>query len=224
MIVQSVRVQRIFDWGLTKGYWRSKNSWIMVVIRAFIAIDISKEIQRKLEEVSDQLRSNLPDVPVRWVLAENIHLTLKFLGNVSVSNLEVLVNILQVEALNHKPFEMSIGELGAFPTNRRPRVLWIRIQAPTELMDVQRGIEAVTARLGYPSEQRPFSPHLTLGRVSRNASSHDSRKISDALELVKVGFLGAMWVRAIKLYRSDLSPSGAVYTCLHSAEFQTESS
>lgn len=195
----------------------------MTVIRAFIAIDISEEIQQKLEQISDELRSHLPGVPVRWVPAENIHLTLKFLGNVSTANLEVLENILQVEAANHQPFEMSIGELGAFPSNRRPRVLWIRVQAPPEIMAVQHGIEAETTRLGYPSEQRPFSPHLTLGRVSRNAKSQDTRKISEALETVKVGFLGAMWVRAIMLYRSDLRPSGAVYTHLYKAEFQTKS-
>lgn len=176
-----------------------------------------------MDRISEELRSNLPGVPIRWVPGENIHLTLKFLGNVSTANLEVLEKILQVEAANHQPFEMSIGELGAFPSNRRPRVLWIRVQAPPELMDVQRGIEAETTRLGYPSEQRPFSPHLTLGRVSRNAKSHETRKISEALETVKVGFLGAMWVRAIMLYRSDLRPGGAVYTCLHKAEFPKNS-
>ncbi len=190
----------------------------MTVIRAFIAIDISPEIRKKLDDVSNQLRGELRDVPVRWVPAENVHLTLKFLGNVSVANLTVLQDILKTEASNHSTFDISIGELGAFPSNRRPRVIWINVQAPSELEAVQRGIESETTRLGYEREDRPFSPHLTIGRVSRNANARQVRRLGEVLDRHTVGFLGAMRVRSIHLYQSDLSPAGAIYSQLFSAE------
>jgi len=186
----------------------------MSVIRAFIAIEMSTEIRRRLDQVSDELKQRLKDIPVRWVPVENIHLTLKFLGDVSVANLEVLKKILQSEIAGHHPFEMSVGELGAFPSNRRPRVIWVKVEAPAELEAVQRGIETESTRLGYAREERAFSPHLTLGRVSRNASSRDIRRISEVLDTYKVGFLGAARVQAVHLFRSDLKPGGAVYTCL----------
>lgn len=187
------------------------------VIRAFVAIEMSPEIRRSLESVAAELKQRLKGVPVRWVPVENIHLTLKFLGDVSVNNIEVLKKILAREAARHSSFEISVGELGAFPSSRRPRVLWVKVEAPPALANLQAGIENETARLGYPREERPFSPHLTLGRVARHAGSEDIRRIGETLEAYKVGFLGAAPVRLVNLYRSDLSPGGAVYTCLFNA-------
>jgi len=189
----------------------------MSVIRAFIAIDLSEEIYQQLEEVTRNLQERLSGVPVRWVPVHNIHVTLKFLGDVSIKNLEVLKKLLENEAHSHPPFEISVGDLGAFPSERRPRVLWAGVEAPQELSALQRGIEAETARLGYAPEDRPFSPHLTLGRIGRNANSQDMRRIGETLKTARVGFLGATRIRAVYLYRSDLQPGGAVYTQLYSA-------
>ncbi|MEW5872121.1 MAG: RNA 2',3'-cyclic phosphodiesterase [Chloroflexota bacterium] len=189
----------------------------MSVIRSFIAISLSPEIYQHLDEASEKLRSRLPETPVRWVPVKNIHLTIKFLGNVSVSNLEMLKKVLEVEVGRHAPFEISVGEVGAFPSNRRPRVLWIGVEAPPELYALQRGIEAEMARLGYAREEREFSPHLTLGRVARNAGANDLRQISQVLDSCKVGFLGATRVQEVRLYRSDLQPGGAVYTQIFAA-------
>lgn len=189
----------------------------MSVIRAFIAIDLSKDIQVCLELVSNQIKKRLEGVPVRWVPIENIHLTLKFLGNVSESNLEILQKMLSKVVGGHKVFEISAGGLGAFPKIHRPRVIWIGLEAPPELEAVQHAIEQETTRLGYAREERPFSPHLTLARVSRNATSRDVHKISDVLISEKVGFLGVTRVREVHLYRSDLKPSGAQYTQIFSA-------
>lgn len=187
------------------------------VIRAFIAIALSSEIQAELSQISNELQSRLKGVPIRWVPVENIHLTLKFLGDVSNANLEILKSVLNKEASGHNPFEISVGELGAFPNLRRPRVIWVNIQAPGELAAIQYGIEAQMTRLGYPPEERPFHPHLTLGRVTRSASAQDLQKIFDVLSKYKVGFLGATRVLTLDLYKSDLQPGGAKYTCLHRA-------
>ncbi len=193
----------------------------MAVIRAFIAVDLSPEILQRLEDVAGQLKQRLSEVQIRWVPVENIHLTLKFLGDVSLTNLEVLKRILLAEASNHSPFEMSVGELGAFPSLHRPRVIWVGVTAPAGLNTLQHSIESETARLGYQRENRGFSPHLTLGRVSRNAPSRDARQIGEVMDSFKVGFLGATRVSEVHLYRSDLQPGGAVYTRLMSAPLQS---
>lgn len=189
----------------------------MSIIRAFIAIDLSPEIQHRLDQVMKQLQQRLEKVPVRWVPVGNIHLTLKFLGDVSLANVEVLKKIIQAEVHGHPAFEISAGDLGAFPSLRRPRVIWVGVKAPLELNQIQRSIEMETARLGYAQEEREFSPHLTLGRVSRAANPHDVVQISDALTACKVGFLGVTRVQNVRLYRSDLNPGGAVYTPIFSA-------
>lgn len=187
------------------------------VVRSFIAIALSDDIQTKLSQISNELQDRLKGVPVRWVPVANMHLTLKFLGDVSIANLEILKTVLEKEVSGHSPFEISVGELGAFPNMRRPRVIWINIQAPGELNAVQYGIETQLARLGYPAEERPFHPHLTLGRVNRTASTQDLQKICDVFSKYKVGFLGATRILTIDLYKSDLQPSGALYTCLFRA-------
>ena len=191
----------------------------MSVIRAFIAIDLPDDVQECLRQVSDQLQAQLSGIPVRWVAPENIHLTLKFLGDVSLGNLGMLKEILQAEALAQKPLEVSIGGLGAFPKMRRPRVIWVGVEAPPELLALQRGIDAQTARVGYTPDERDFSPHLTLGRVSRNATPQDVNQLGDVLSAQKIGFLGVARVRQVHLFRSDLQPGGAVYTRLYSAPF-----
>jgi len=195
----------------------SQEPGIMSVIRAFLAITLSAEIQNHLDTVITGLRQRMGHVPVRWVQAKNIHLTIKFLGDVSVASQAMLTSSLQSEATRHTPFEISVGSLGVFPNPRKARVLWVGVEAPQELYALVRGVEYEMARLGYPTEDRPYSPHLTIGRVSRNATESELRKIGDQMGSYKVGFLGALRVDTIDLYRSDLHPEGAVYSRLFQA-------
>jgi 2'-5' RNA ligase len=190
---------------------------MMSVIRAFIAVNLTPEIQRRLDELISAFIQKLEKSPVRWVPANNIHLTLKFLGDVSLANLDLLKKLLRAEIANYRPFEISVGGAGAFPTVHRPRVIWVGVEAPPELAAVQASVEGMTARLGYAPEERPFSPHLTLGRVSRNTTPQDCRAISAVLDKEKVGFLGALCVQSVELYKSDLHPLGPVYTNIFSA-------
>jgi 2'-5' RNA ligase len=189
----------------------------MSVIRAFIAIDLSVDIQHRLDDVQKSYKGQLNNIPIRWVAASNIHLTLKFLGDVSLSNLNILTDMIQTEISSHHQFDISVGGSGAYPNNRQPRVIWIGVEAPPDLAVIQNGIETTTARLGYSREERAFSPHLTLGRVSRNVNSQDLKVISKTLESIRVGFLGVTCVDKVHLYRSDLQPTGAVYTQLFSS-------
>ena len=189
----------------------------MSVIRAFIAIDLPPEVLQCLDDVSQQLRQELGGAPVRWVPVENIHLTLKFLGDVSESNIDMLTDFLQSTVSNVKQFEFSVGGLGAYPKPHRPRVIWVGVEAPPELMTAQRSVESEMSRLGYARERRPFNPHLTLGRVSRHSTNQDVSNIADVIKTHTVGYLGSARVTALHIYRSDLKPSGAIYTKLFSA-------
>ncbi|HEY61874.1 MAG TPA: RNA 2',3'-cyclic phosphodiesterase [Anaerolineae bacterium] len=191
----------------------------MSVIRAFVAIDLPNDVRHCLDKISSDLQSNMLGIPIRWVPVNNIHLTLKFLGDVSINNIDVLKQILDSEVKSLIPFEISIGGIGAFPNLKRPRVIWISVEAPSELLSLQRGIEAQTTRLGYRPDKRPFSAHLTLGRVSRNANPRDVRQAGEVLNHKKVGFIGVARIASVHLYRSDLKPKGAVYSCLHTATF-----
>ena len=186
-----------------------------MMLRSFIAIKIPVEIQSAIAHSTAPLQKTLPKPLVRWVASQNLHLTLKFLGDVSPANLERLVDVLKTEAAAHEPFSMSVGGLGAFPTPRRARVIWIGLEAPAGLAALQHGVEAVAARLGYGPEERPFSPHLTIGRVGQSVSAADLQRIRTALEAIAVGALGTVRVDAIHIFKSDLQPGGAVYTNLY---------
>ncbi|HWQ84789.1 MAG TPA: RNA 2',3'-cyclic phosphodiesterase [Anaerolineales bacterium] len=189
----------------------------MAVIRAFIALDLSAEISQSLDQISRELMQRMPQRAIRWVPAKNIHLTLKFLGDVSPSSLESLQKMIQVESENYPPFDISIGGVGAFLSTRRPRVVWVGVTAPELLSALQHSIESAASRLGYPLEDRPFSPHLTLGRVNRSASPVDLQHVGQVLNGYNIGSLGSVHISGVHLYRSDLSPEGAHYTRLFSA-------
>lgn len=191
----------------------------MSVVRAFIAIDLPPNLQDRLSQLSNALKKEMGDVPIRWVATENMHLTMKFLGDVSLKNLDVLTNILIREAAVRDPMVISLGGVGAFPKMRRPRIIWAGMKAPPELASLQRGIDKQTARVGYAREQRPFSPHITMGRVSRNATPDHVRIIGDVLSTQNIGFLGVARVREVHLFRSDLQSGGVVYSRLFSAPF-----
>jgi 2'-5' RNA ligase len=192
----------------------------MNMIRAFIAIEMSPEIHDKLDDVITQVKDKLKGLPVRWVQVKNIHLTLKFLGDVSESNLQVLKDCLDAETLGHLPFEISVGGLGVFPSYHRPRVIWVGIDATVDLLSLQRRIELEAENLGYAREEQKFSPHLTLGRLDRHASTSEAHQIGEILEAIKVETLGKLLVQRVNLYKSDLQPSGAVYTCLYTAQLK----
>ncbi len=187
------------------------------VIRTFIAVDLPPSVLEALGQLSSQLQKKLPDTPVRWVNNQKMHLTLKFLGDISTENIGMVEKILQSESAKHPAMEIGIGGIGAFPKMRHPRVIWIGVEAPTDLFDLRRGIEDGVARLGYPYDKYDFAPHLTLGRISRKASAEDVRTVGNVLHDYQVGFIGVARIEAVHLYMSDLHPDGAKYTCLYSA-------
>jgi RNA 2',3'-cyclic 3'-phosphodiesterase len=188
----------------------------MSLLRAFIAIEIPPEIKKTISAQTANLQKDSAS-SVRWVASENIHLTFKFLGEISAANVEILAQALKTECEQCHPFEITVEELGCFPNSRRPRVLWVGLVVPQELNRLQRQIEAVTSRLGYATEEKPFSPHLTIGRVREQASSAELQALHTLLEQTRIATLGTFTVREVHLFKSDLKPSGPVYTRLSTA-------
>ena len=188
----------------------------MSMLRAFIAVEIPAEIQQNVYKQTAAFRRGIESL-VRWVPAHNMHLTLKFLGDVSPNNVEFLVQMLRNEAALVPAFDIHLAGLGAFPNLRRPRVIYVGIQAPAALDALQRGIEAAARRLGYESEERPFSAHLTLGRLRQNATAVEQQQIRRALQSTQVDVFGTARVDSLHLYKSELNPGGSIYTRLHSA-------
>ncbi len=188
----------------------------MSLLRAFIAIEIPPEIKKTIASEIASLHDSAGRA-VRWVTTENIHLTLKFLGEISPASVELLSQALQAECEQHTPFEIAVSGLGCFPNSHRPRIIWIGLKIPPELNRLQHRLETATARMGYAAEDKPFSPHLTIGRIREQATSAELSNIHAAFEKTHVGSLGTFTARAVHLFKSDLKPAGPVYTCLFSA-------
>ncbi len=189
----------------------------MDAIRAFIAIELPAPILAQLEQVESRLKPLLPPGCLRWVKPDSVHLTLKFLGQVPSDQIDIISSALRNSVAALHSFELEVSGAGCFPNLRRPRVMWVGIQeeAPGgRLSAVQRAVENTIAPMGYPTEPRAFSPHLTLGRLARDVSSSDLRKIGEGVRDSAVGSLGHWTVSQVALIKSDLRPTGAVYTTL----------
>jgi 2'-5' RNA ligase len=189
----------------------------MSLLRAFIAIELPVHVCEAIQKQTTRLRQTLGSDFVRWVPTRNMHLTLKFLGDTAVSHLDFLKQMLVRESEAHSQFDMQLGGIGSFPNSRNPRLLWIGIHAPSNLISLQRGIESGASRLGYKPEDRAFSPHLTIGRVRQGASLTELQKIRAALDSMQFGNIAIVRVDSVHLFKSDLQPEGPIYTKLFSA-------
>ncbi len=186
-------------------------------VRAFIAIDLPPSLQTSIELNTSRLRTQLGEDVIRWVPARNMHLTLKFLGNTPIPHLEFIKQMLTRAAGLVPQFDLTIGGLGSFPNPKRIRVIWAGIHAGGDLTDLHREIDSGAASLGYEKDDRPFSPHLTLGRVRQGADERALREIRNSMAAFQLGRIGTARVESVHLYRSDLHTDGSTYTKLFSA-------
>ena len=195
----------------------------MVTVRTFIANELSEDLLEALGLLQDRLRSQMPRGTVRWVRPEGIHLTLKFLGDTPVDQVDQVKAALAEAAAKVGPFRVTARGLGCFPNTRRPRVIWVGLEEPTgALRRLRDAVEAHVAPLGFPTEGRSFNPHLTLGRVQRGASSSEVREIGQRVAASSTGLVAEMVVLAVSYIKSDLRPSGAVYTTLLEAALKED--
>ncbi len=191
----------------------------MEQIRAFIAVELPPAVREAVEGVVRELRSGIGD-GVRWVRPEGVHLTLKFLGDIDADSVPAVSRALDRCAASAAPFDLFLEGVGVFPNARRPRVIWIGLGGALELLlALQHSIDRELEGLGFAGERRPFTPHLTLGRVRDGGSPQQGRGVSEAVAAMTVERRAELPVREIALIKSDLRPSGAVYTRLHGAQF-----
>ncbi|MGE5190576.1 MAG: RNA 2',3'-cyclic phosphodiesterase [Gemmatimonadota bacterium] len=147
---------------------------------------------------------------VAWVRERNLHLTLKFLGEIRAGQVDELETLLKDAAHSLPPFDLEVAGAGAFPTPRAPRVLWVGIREPLELVGkLQQNIETALSRAGFPREDRPFHPHVTAGRVKGALPPGWGDRFVGALAGIRFGSVRAA---SFQLYESRLSPAGATYT------------
>lgn len=183
----------------------------MPAIRTFIAIELSATILDRLGDLQSRMQRDLPPKLLRWVRPEGIHLTLAFLGDIPVEQVDPIAAALAEACAGHAPLTVSIAGMGCFPNVRRPRVVWVGVEEPSgELAHLQHDIEQALVPLGFRPEARAFHPHLTLGRV-KGGGGQALAALGAYVERANVR-IGEMKVQAVHLMRSDLRPSGAVYT------------
>lgn len=185
-------------------------------IRAFIAIELERDVLKALDGVQSELKRQVRGNAVRWTASSSIHLTLKFLGNVPARQVPAITAGLARACAPFQSFPLSFAHLGCFPNLQRPRVVWVGLESASGvLMDLQRVVETEIEPLGYPTEERGFTPHLTLGRAQRTASTEELRAVGRLIGERQVDQVASMWVNEVSLMRSELRPTGAVYTCLY---------
>jgi 2'-5' RNA ligase len=196
----------------------------MNTIRSFIAIELHDEVRKAFREFQGRLRAVVPSDTVRWTNPTNIHLTLHFLGDVAVNDLEQVALVIQGVATDHPPFSLHLSNLGCFPNTRRPRIVWVGLEGETEtLVAVQHRVgQQLKETIGFQPDRRPYSPHLTIGRVKKGVTQNRLRSLGQSLEkqILRVGRLATLHVDRIHLIQSDLRPDGPVYTSMAHGEFE----
>ncbi len=179
-------------------------------MRLFVALEISEEVRAAIAALIRELKPL--DHSWKWVGAENLHVTLKFLGEIPLEKLKSIKEALQGVSCEW-PIVVKFRALGFFPNERRPRVLWAGMEAPKSLPDLARTIEEALARVGVAPEEREFTPHLTL---ARNKDGKVSERLRSSLARHAASQFGEMNASAFHLIECKLKSTGAEYTTLES--------
>ena len=183
-------------------------------IRSFIAIELPEEVREGLARLKKELERDEHKF-VKWVDPGGIHLTLKFLGNIPSKRVTEITHAIEEAAQGISQFHLEISGLGAFPSLRQARVFWVGIGGEVDkLSRLQQNIDSALAALGFAKEERSFVPHLTLARIRQGASPLERRSFCELVGSTIFEDKYHINVEAINLMRSQLTPAGAIYTCL----------
>ncbi|MCX6012888.1 MAG: RNA 2',3'-cyclic phosphodiesterase [Chloroflexi bacterium] len=186
----------------------------MNTIRAFIAIELPENIKRYLTGLQAEIGQG-NERYVKWVETQNIHLTLKFLGNISEATVPALSKAITEAVKDIPAFTLITGEPGSFPDNRNPRIIWTGLGGAVDtLVRLQKSIELNTQPLGFPADSKGFSPHLTLGRLRDNATFEQRQSTGKALSSINGKEKLPFTVNSVLLVKSTLTQQGPVYNHL----------
>lgn len=184
-------------------------------LRTFIAVELSEEIRAVLEDIQGRLKIFHADI--KWVEPSNIHLTLKFLGDVQLKDIPLLTETLRPALKEITPIPTELTELGAFPDLRHPRVLWAGLRDEDgRIAQLADAIETALGKIGYKKEQRDFKAHVTLGRVR---SLKNIAPLVKGLQEYRLPPKTAQVIAGITLFKSTLTPSGPIYEILEKFNF-----
>ena len=180
-------------------------------IRAFLAVDPPQEVLNEVGIIQDRFKKAIRG-DIRWVKPEGIHLTLKFFGYVSETDIANISEVVKNNIVNIKPFMLNIRRVGVFPSINRARVLWLGIDGDIDvLIKLQKSIDTELHKYGFEMENRPFSPHLTLARIKEPKGLIGLAKIMEKSEEYTAG---SFTIDGLNLFKSTLTPKGAIYTKL----------
>jgi 2'-5' RNA ligase len=192
----------------------------MEYIRAFIAIELPEEVKRTLTRLQERLKSS-SRAPVRWSNPDGMHLTLKFLGNINSGTTGGIAAAMAEAVRGIRLFYLQVDGLGVFPSPSRVRVVWVGLTGGTDKLErIQKNLDSKLMPLGFTPEARPFTPHLTLGRVREQARPEERQSLGKLVSGTPVAKEGSIEVRYIHLIRSQLRPEGPIYTRLNSVEMK----
>jgi len=190
------------------------------LIRSFIAIELPTTVKQELTTLEDLLKKRCPQV-VRWVDPQNIHVTLKFLGDVDSDRVDEINMAIDEATQGMSPFHLELKDLGVFPNLNRVNIIWVDAKGDLDkLTDLQKQIESNMEQLGFAREDRDFTPHLTLGRVRDYASPDDRKKIGQVLAQTAFASAQVITVNSVNLMKSQLTNTGAIYTRLYASVFK----
>ncbi len=186
-------------------------------MRLFIAIEIGDRVKKEIETLLGKLDNK--DAGIKWVKPENIHITLRFLGEVKEELLDGIKEVIQRVAERHTAFEIKAKGTGVFPDYSRPRVLWVGVDEDERLKAIFNTLNVELEGIGFPPEERPFRPHLTIGRVK---SPKAIKSVLKELRGYRDREFGKIPVKEIVLMKSTLKPTGAEYEKLMTAPLNKE--
>jgi len=192
----------------------------MEQVRSFIAIELPDELKLGLARLEARLKTG-HQTGVKWVDPSSIHLTLKFLGSIAVDRISEITEAMEAAARGISPFRLEAKDLGGFPNPRRVQVVWVGIGGELDkLSQLQQHLDSNLTRLGFASERRPFTPHLTLARLGNRASSNERQGLGQLIADTR--FEGGYTIRvdAINLMRSQLTREGATHSRISSARLK----
>ena len=189
-------------------------------IRAFIAVLLPDEVKQSLSALQDRLRSG-SSVSAKWVDPGNIHLTLKFLGNISPGLVGRITSAMETAAREIKPLYIQVKGLGAFPNANRVNIVWVGLVGDIErLALLQKRIDAQLSPLGFKSENRPFTPHLTIARIRDHASSEERRQLGRLIAETAFDTLLPVDIMSVYLMKSQLTREGPIYSSILSVNLR----
>jgi len=188
-------------------------------IRSFIAIELPKELRLELGRLQAKLKVDRPRV--KWADPNGIHLTLKFLGDIPIASIEPITRALTESAGKVPPFQLTVQQLGAFPSLKSVQVVWVGLGGELDKVDeLYQLIEANLSHLGFAAEQRPFTPHLTLARLANEASPGERQRFGELIAGTSFECVEVIRVDCVNLMKSQLTSQGAIYSKISSAELK----